>query len=201
MPADPTPAQSEAARQNGHASQGPVTPEGKAAGRLNAAKHGLSSSEFLLRPGEVERLEALTADFCRRFHAQGPVMLELAQALARHVILRHRLDELEIAALNIHLGRSLMDDEELAGYVDPKLPSLATLVRYRARLDRSERELWDQLEALQVKARQDAEAAQAPVQSPTAHFGTNEPKPQPASTPNRHERRRLEAMKRTRHAA
>ncbi len=39
-------------RQNAQKSTGPKTPEGKAAVRLNAAKHGLLSKETLL-PGEV----------------------------------------------------------------------------------------------------------------------------------------------------
>src|SRR5215207_8732329 len=43
----------EANRRNALKSTGPKTPEGKAAGRLNAVKHGLLSQEILL-PGEDE---------------------------------------------------------------------------------------------------------------------------------------------------
>jgi hypothetical protein len=48
----------EANRRNALKSTGPKTPEGKAAVRLNALKHGLLSQEILL-PGEDE--EALNA--------------------------------------------------------------------------------------------------------------------------------------------
>jgi hypothetical protein len=43
----------EANRQNALKSTGPKTPEGKAAVRLNAVKHGLLSEQVLL-PGEDE---------------------------------------------------------------------------------------------------------------------------------------------------
>ena len=45
--------QIEANRQNARKSTGPRTPEGKAAVRLNALRHGLCSEEILL-PGEDE---------------------------------------------------------------------------------------------------------------------------------------------------
>ena len=59
---------SEANRQNALRSSGPKTPEGKAAVRLNAVKHGLLSEQVLL-PGEDEAAlkelsEHLRAELC-----------------------------------------------------------------------------------------------------------------------------------------
>ena len=59
---------SEANRQNARRSSGPKTPEGKAAVRLNAVKHGLLSEQVLL-PGEDEAAlkelsEHLRAELC-----------------------------------------------------------------------------------------------------------------------------------------
>jgi hypothetical protein len=42
--------QAKANRENALKSTGPKTPEGKAAVRLNALRHGLLSKEILLRP-------------------------------------------------------------------------------------------------------------------------------------------------------
>ena len=52
MPATPSPAQSEASRQNGARSAGPATAAGKARSALNGVRHGLCGRTFFLLPDE-----------------------------------------------------------------------------------------------------------------------------------------------------
>ena len=52
MPTTPSPAQSEASRQNGARSAGPATAAGKARSARNSVRHGLSGRTFFLLPDE-----------------------------------------------------------------------------------------------------------------------------------------------------
>lgn len=206
MPADPTLAQSAASRRNGGLGHGPASDEGKARSALNAHRHGLGAQGFVLRPEEQERFSALHEAFRRRWPPADAIMDGLITDLAQHALLRRRLAELEMTVMTAHLGRAAMTAEELAGCPDPRLPSLATLARYRTRLEQAERAVRDQIEALRGQDDQATKAAAAPARTTPR---TNEPEPRPHSQPlpgtgeaepaaspplNRHERRRLEAL-------
>jgi len=66
-------AQIEANRRNAQESTGPRTPEGKAASRLNALRHGLAAKQVIVLGEKAEDFEA--------FHAEMHAALDPADAL------------------------------------------------------------------------------------------------------------------------
>ena len=67
MPTSPSPAQSEASRQNGARSAGPATDAGKARSALNSVRHGLCGRTFFLLPDEdPEEFRGARGDVARR---------------------------------------------------------------------------------------------------------------------------------------
>src|SRR3954451_21693642 len=83
MPVSPTPARSEASRQNGALSRGPATPEGKARSALNGTRHGLRGSTFALLPGEDPAAwAAVLAGSLARFRPADAAELACVERLA-----------------------------------------------------------------------------------------------------------------------
>ena len=124
MPLSPTPAQSEASRLNALHSTGPVTAEGKAASSRNAVRHGLRGGSIEVSPEERDFLVEATASLQRRWQPVDAVEHGLVQALALMELKLVRLDTVEMQVLAASI-------EEPDG---KRLPSLATLVRYRNRI-------------------------------------------------------------------
>lgn len=137
MPKNPSPAQSAAARANGRRSKGAVTAEGRARLAAAATRHNLSGP-FRILPGE-DRLafERLRRAWHARLQPIDRAEREAADAIVAQIWRRQRLDILEVQVLS-----ALLYDRPRDG-----LPSLDTLCRYRARLEReraiAERELMD----------------------------------------------------------
>lgn len=126
MPANPTPAQSEASRANGARSQGPKSEEGKANIARAATRHGLFGA-FRLLPGEdATAFAALRAGWVERLRPEGPAEAAAVERLVATIWREGRL-----AAVEDRLLRALAVGESTEG-----LPSLATLIRYKARLER-----------------------------------------------------------------
>ena len=63
----PSPAQSDASRQNGSKSQGPVTPDGKSRSSRNGIRHGFLANTVLLETESRDRFMALCADLDQHF--------------------------------------------------------------------------------------------------------------------------------------
>jgi hypothetical protein len=129
MPAGPTPAQSAPSRVNGALSHGPSTPEGKARSAVNATRHGLrAASRSALPPDDAAELaifrDALTARLAPVDAVEEHWVAEIAFALWQ----QQRLRPLAALALAAESGT---DEPETS-----RLPSLATLARYRARIER-----------------------------------------------------------------
>ena len=124
MPLSPTPAQSEASRLNALRSTGPVTEVGKAASSRNAVRHGLRGTAIEVRPDERDFLAETAASLERRWKPVDAVEHNLVQALAMMELKLVRLDTIEMQVLAAAI-------EEPDG---KRLPSLATLTRYRNRI-------------------------------------------------------------------
>src|SRR5262245_39740297 len=75
-------AHSDAARQNGKMSNGPVTPEGKARSSQNARKHNLLGSTALLSNEDKEQFDALAA----AFHAEYRPITPTEQRYLREMV-------------------------------------------------------------------------------------------------------------------
>jgi hypothetical protein len=198
MPHDPTPAQQAASRANGARSSGPSSAAGKARAARNATRHGVLGTVLRLDPAERPVLDGLLEDLTARLAPQGVAEHALVEELALLAIRRRRLDRLELLTL-----AALEEGGLDAGA--PGLVSLATLIRYRARLAAEERRIHAtledhrrrRLELQRAFARQEAaratgqptagaagaatRAAAERCPDMPAPAGTNEPEPPPAS--------------------
>jgi hypothetical protein len=139
MPALPTDAQSEASRRNGTLSAGPVTIEGKARSAANANRHGLRAGPFrLLADEDPVAFNALLQALLARHKPADAVERHWVEGLAIALWRQRRADQLE--------GRIL--DAGTDGPESARLPSLDTLLRYRARIERDIRHAEAQLDSL-----------------------------------------------------
>ncbi|MDF1586256.1 hypothetical protein [Marinimicrococcus flavescens] len=201
----------DASRRNGALSRGPVTPGGKAAGAGNGTRHGLLAAEFCPVAHEEVRLAALLDDLARCHRAAGEVEAYWVQQVAIGMLRRERLDALQLRVL----------DAALEGAAAPReagLPSPATVLRYRARLQRDHeqaarklgparalrgrhpaeqtnpsRAMAGQRAQLEAGAAADAERAMARHLAMRGAGGKNEPEATAPLALNRAQRRRMEA--------
>jgi hypothetical protein len=74
--------QTEANRRNAQKSTGPRTPEGKAAVRLNALRHGLCARTAVLPNENAEEFQQLCADLETEWHPQGRTEQYLLEQMA-----------------------------------------------------------------------------------------------------------------------
>ena len=126
-----SPARLAANRRNALKSTGPKTPEGKAASRLNAFKHGLAGGGDLLAPDEDAALvEHRAGVFARELGAVGEVGDLLAHRAALLSVRMNKLGERAMLAVaaNKAQARDLFDQDrfgEIEGWIkdldDPNL--------------------------------------------------------------------------------
>ena len=146
-----TPDRAETSRRNGALSRGPVTPAGKARSARNATRHGLCARTLVLEDGaDALALAELRAALFARWQP-----LDAAEA--------HLVEELVFAAWREVRLRAVEDAvlvQAATGAPPPGLPSLATLLRYRARIERDAQAATERLLALRRGRRELAEPAQ-----------------------------------------
>ena len=222
MPTTPSIAQSESSRQNGARSHDPATPAGKARAAVNSVRHGLSGQTFFLLPDEdpAEFLEHEAAWIAawspRDLHEQAAATAAI-RAMWREI----RADRLEAQVLtDLFAAGKVADDAEREAAKVAAFKALATLLRYRGRIEREQRAAMGALEALRQRrlampgtqpSEPDA-VTSTPAVVPPARGFPGIPTPLTASTPapdraprpsepeparlNRHQRRALAAMSR-----
>lgn len=134
MPRQPSIAQQAASRRNGARSTGPVSAAGKARAAQNATRHGVLGTVLRLDPAERPVLDGLLEDLTARLAPHGVAEHALVEELAQLAIRRRRLDRLELDTL------AALEAQGTGDAAGPLL-SLATLVRYRARLAAEERRI------------------------------------------------------------
>jgi hypothetical protein len=134
----------DAARRNGALSQGPVTPDGKARSARNAVRHGVcSKSPTSLDAEDAAALAALRGALIARHLPRDEAEAHWVEELAFAAWRQRRLRGLESEILARAMASAGPDREPSAA-----LPSLSTLIRYRARLDRDWRRATEELDAL-----------------------------------------------------
>ncbi len=213
-----TEAQAEASRRNGALSRGPATPEGKARSALNGTRHGLCSARFFLLPDEDPEAFALfVADHVALLQPRDAAEHRAAERSAQARWRQMRADRLEAEILaELFAAKGLTDAAEARAVRAVQTQALATLIRYRARLQRDDDRALADLADLRRRRLAPA-VATAPTPAPAPAARTSEPElpprpeaqanpPAPESPvatlawnpppPNRHERRRLMALER-----
>ena len=143
MPRNPSPAQSEAARQNGRRSAGPVTSEGKARAARNAVTFGFRSSELVVLEGDDEDLfKEMQESIRARFEPESPIEEMICSRIVAALWRSERAQRLEssfwcfipedVPVDDPHgLCRTLFDDQRTG------MGSLPTILRYLAESDQA----------------------------------------------------------------
>ena len=150
---------SDAARENGKKSRGPVTPQGKENSSRNALKHGLTA-EFAVLPGESEQDFADLLEAHVTLHQPAnPVEMELVEtmALARWRLRRMAALESNLFENELFLSKKQIKEKfdtipdlgRLAFVFQHQTVSLALLIRYESSLTRLHDRTYKHLKELQ----------------------------------------------------
>ena len=167
-PNAPTPA--DIARRNGALSKGPITEAGKARSARNATRHGIcAGSPAPLDPEDAAALAALRAAMLARHQPLDEAETHWVEELVFVARRQQRLRAVE--------DKVLTQVETVA--TGPALPSLATLIRYRGRLDRDWRRATEELTAL----RRGRKAWSTPPSSAGSPTASTMPRPHPGVMP------------------
>ena len=155
--------QIDANRRNAQLSTGPKTPEGKAAVRLNALKHGLTAESAVIYGEEEADLEELRIAFLEQLQPAGPLETALVHQIVMAQWQLARLRSIETGLLELGLLDLHDDDKELFDYYNQpqklahvfhsNADTLATFGRYQARTERSFYRALHELQRLQADRR------------------------------------------------
>ena len=139
--------QIEANRRNARLSKGPKTPEGKAAVRFNALKHGLAAEHIVLDDEERPQFDQLLAAYLAEYQPQNPTETDLVHQLVAASWRLRRLRTMETGLIELRLVdyeadfdkeyTSLRPHERLAYVFARNTEALSTLSRYEGRIERS----------------------------------------------------------------
>ena len=138
-------AQAEASRLNGARSRGPVTEAGRRRSAQNGRRHGLRSKTTVLAAEDARELAAIRSDLRCRWPVETPVERHWLERLASCHLRQAKLEEIEFLAMDA----LLFDTDEPEAR---RLPSLATLLRYRRQVGRDMAEAGANLQTL-IEAR------------------------------------------------
>jgi hypothetical protein len=157
--------QFEANRRNSQHSTGPKSPEGKAAVRMNALRHGLRARSVVL-PGEnPEEFSQLCDDLEVEWHPQSRTEQFYLEQMA---VSQWKLTRMEVVEVNIFKDTDASTKQ---------LPMLDRLWQAECRLERSYSRAQRELERLQKSRRSPDPAPEEPAAAPAA-----EPQPAAAAT-------------------
>ena len=124
--------QQEANRRNAAKSHGPITPEGRAAVRHNALKHGLKAAEIIL-PSVEEKIdfEQFRFAFEEEYKPEGPIEEVLVEDMVISRWRLNRIRKMEPGFFSLRLEEPEGTQERLL--LQPRRPSPPRLRRSRRR--------------------------------------------------------------------
>jgi len=153
---------SEASRENGAKSKGPVTPEGKARSSRNAIKHGLSSEHAILNHEDRPAFEAMRQSYLERHQPADQHEADLIETMVaarwrlnRMVMVEGQLFEKELAVRAPEINKQFreIDPEGKLAICFEHLAegrALSLLLRYESQINRTYERAFKQLQALQA---------------------------------------------------
>jgi ribosomal silencing factor RsfS len=137
--------QIEANRRNAQKSTGPKTPEGKAAVRLNALKHGLRARTVVLPSENADEFHHLCDDLEAEWQPQSRSEQFYVEQMA---VSQWKLNRMEIGEVNVFTNETRAQTQ---------LPMLDRLWQAQCRLERSYARAQRDLERLQQSRRKQAQ--------------------------------------------
>ena len=197
-----TAAQSEASRRNGARSDGPATPEGKAASAQNARSHGLCAKFRIARHEDTPAFLKLLAGLCAAYRPSDVQEHELVRAIALASWQARRAQELD-AQFWCWQSEVIAEDDfrhlrQIEANGRAGVCSLDTVMRYDARAETARARAMRDMADYRSKHLPKEESEPSPEPSPATSSsdrpiantnepetapvspGTNEPEPPPA---------------------
>jgi hypothetical protein len=175
-------------RRNAQLSTGPRTPEGKAAVRLNALKHGLTTEDAVIFEEHQEAFNDLFNSFLDDLQPAGPLETALVHQIVTAQWRLARCRKLETGLFDLGIDDDRQNLE--AGYPDfnanqalafvfrRNAETLATLGRYEARIERAFYRALHELQRLQT------ERPQPDPPPPVKTNSVEQTQPAPETQPN-----------------
>ena len=147
----------EANRRNAQKSTGPKTPEGKAAVRLNALRHGLLSEEILLPGEDEEALRELAERLRAELQPVGELEILLVGRITSLLWRLRRLERVEAGIFAWELYEELAERAEREARAQEKSPLDDMIAAHRSVTDkRKHREALEKAEEMRVKRNAEA---------------------------------------------
>ena len=160
-----TDAQIAANRANAQKSTGPRSPEGKAASRFNALKHGMDAASIVIPGEDPAAYELMAADYHRQFHPQSALEEFHVDTLIRSDWQKRRLQRTEAK-----LYRALLAEgptpEDLDVAILRNSPTAKLLHKVFAQIASLERAFFRALNDLRRIQRDREKAAEDPAGAP-----------------------------------
>jgi hypothetical protein len=151
-------------RRNAQLSTGPKTPEGKAAVRLNALKHGLTAENAIINGEDEAEFDALLTAFLEQSQPAGPLETALVHQIVMAQWQLARCRGIETGLFELGLFDLQDDEKELFGFYNQpqklahvfrgNTDTLSVFGRYHARIERSFFRALHELQRLQAARRQ-----------------------------------------------
>jgi len=189
--------QQDANRRNAAKSNGPITPEGRAAVRMNALKHGLTAAEIVLPTEDKLEFEQFQAAFEEECQPVGPIEQVLVEDIVAARWRMNRARKMEPGFFTLRLQAMRRTIKEDFSNLDPQAhlalifrddaqdaDTIGKLSRYEARFERSFHKALKELQRLQQLRAAVSDSGNGTVSQPQA--SARGPQPDPPVSPAPH---------------
>ncbi|MGD9508712.1 MAG: hypothetical protein AB7I59_00655 [Geminicoccaceae bacterium] len=198
MPASPVPVESGASRLDGTQPTSPGGMAGKARSTLNPVRHDLTGRTFFLLPDEdPAEFRAHEARWLAEWRPRDLAEQDVALLAIRSLWREMRADRLEARILADLFAADALEDEAAGRAARAAaMRALATLLRYRAQIERESAAAMRDLTSLSRRKLAPAQPARRDEPEPIHPANDTDVRDEPEHPLNRHQRRALAAMQR-----